>query len=152
MTIELRPAQTGDYEYIIARVDHWWGGRNMAAMLPRLFFEHFTPTTAIAVDGESARIAGFVCGFVSQTDPDIAYIHFVGVDPDLRGTGVGRTLYEWFFEQGAAQGCTRVKSVTSPLNGGSRSFHAAMGFGEHWVEDYDGRGEARIVFTREINR
>ena len=107
MTIELRPAQTGDYEYIIARVDHWWGGRNMAAMLPRLFFEHFTPTTAIAVDGESARIAGFVCGFVSQTDPDIAYIHFVGVDPELRGTGVGRTLYEWFFTQAAAQGCTR---------------------------------------------
>ncbi len=81
--LELRPVEPGDYEYVIPRVDHWWGGRKMAALLPRLFFEHFAPTTAIAVDAGTHGIVGFVCGFVSQTDPDIAYIHFVGVDPEL---------------------------------------------------------------------
>ena len=42
---------------------------------------------------------GFVCGFLSQTDPEEAYIHFVGVSPEHRGGGVGRTLYERFFAE-----------------------------------------------------
>ncbi|HMK12378.1 MAG TPA: GNAT family N-acetyltransferase [Acidimicrobiales bacterium] len=91
-----------------------------------------------------------MCGFISQTDPDLAYIHCVCVDPDARGAGVGRTLYEWFFARALASGCTRVKCVTSPQNSGSRAFHAAMGFTEHWVEDYDGQGEPRIVFARDL--
>ena len=124
----------------------------MAALLPRLFFEQFSPTTAVAVDEASQRIIGFLCGFVSQTDPELAYIHFVGVDPDRRGGGVGRTLYEWFFAQAIEQGCRRVKCVTAPQNGGSRAFHAAMGFTEHWVEDYDGQGDPRVVFNRELSR
>ena len=152
MNVELRPVQPGDYEYVIPRLDHWWGGRKMSALLPRLFFEQFSPTTTIATDTDTQGIVGFVCGFVSQTDPSTAYIHFVGVDPDARGAGIGRTLYEWFFDRAVDSGCTRVKGVTSPLNGGSRSFHAAMGFTEHWVEDYDGQGEPRIVFSRNLSR
>ena len=62
----------------------------MAALLPRLFFEHFGPTTTIAVDSETRRIVGFVCGFVSQSDPDVAYIHFVGIDPERRGARAGK--------------------------------------------------------------
>ena len=151
MRVELRPVQLGDYEYVIPRLDHWWGGRKMSVLLPRLFFEHFSPTTAIAVDADTHGIVGFVCGFVSQTDPSTAYIHFVGVDPEARGAGIGRTLYEWFFARAIESGCTRVKGVTSPLNGGSRSFHAAMGFTEHWVEDYDGQGEPRVVFSRDLS-
>jgi hypothetical protein len=27
---------------VIAVIDEWWGGRPMAGMLPRLFFDHFT--------------------------------------------------------------------------------------------------------------
>ena len=123
----------------------------MSVLLPRLFFEQFSPTTAIAIDADTKGIVGFVCGFVSQTDPSTAYIHFVGVDPEARGAGIGRTLYEWFFARAIESGCTRVKGVTSPLNGGSRSFHAAMGFTEHWVEDYDGQGEPRVVFSRDLS-
>jgi ribosomal protein S18 acetylase RimI-like enzyme len=149
VTVELRPVQAGDYEYIVPRVDHWWGGRNMAALLPRLFFEQFDPTTRIAVDG-SGRTVGFVCGFISQSDPELAYIHFVGVDPDVRGAGIGRTLYQWFLDQASAKGCTRVTCVTAPQNSGSRAFHAAMGFTERWVEDYDGHGDPRIVFSKEL--
>lgn len=148
--IALRPVEPGDYEYVIPRIDHWWGGRKMAALLPRLFFEHFGPTTTIAVDSETRRIVGFVCGFVSQTDPDLAYIHFIGIDPERRGAGAGKALYEWFFSQAVTRGCRRVTCVTAPQNAGSRAFHAAMGFSEHWVEDYDGQGEPRIVFNREL--
>ncbi|HTN80234.1 MAG TPA: GNAT family N-acetyltransferase, partial [Acidimicrobiales bacterium] len=128
MNVVLRPVQPGDYEHVIPRLDVWWGGRKMTALLPRLFFEQFSPTTVIATDAESGRIVGFVCGFISQTDPDLAYIHFVGVDPECRAEGVGRTLYEWLFGRAVELGCERVKCVTSPQNSGSRAFHASMGF------------------------
>ena len=53
-------------------------------MLPRLFFTHFHPTRFVAE--QDGRIAGFVIGFVSQTDPEETCIHCVGIDPSLRGT------------------------------------------------------------------
>ncbi|MDQ3086612.1 MAG: GNAT family N-acetyltransferase, partial [Actinomycetota bacterium] len=83
---------------MIGRVNVWWGGREMAPILPRLFFLHFEGTSFVAEDGDG-DLSGFVCGFLSQTDPEEAYIHFVGVSPEHRGTGVGRTLYERFFSE-----------------------------------------------------
>ena len=100
MTVDLREPAPGDYEYLIGRVDDWWGGRSMAPMLPRLFFDHFPATTRIACDGTDGSVLGFVCGFVSQADPHVAYIHFVGVDPVASGRDVGRTLYRWFADAG----------------------------------------------------
>ena len=41
-------------------------------------------------------------GFMSQSRPAEAYIHFVGVHPDERGHGLGRRLYE-HFEPGDAE-------------------------------------------------
>ena len=43
-----------------------------------------TRRSCVDDDGE---IAGFLCGFRSQTHDDEAYIHFVGVDPARRGAG-----------------------------------------------------------------
>ena len=128
----------------------------MADMLPKLFFVHFRSTTFVAeADG---RLVGFVAGFRSQTHADQAYIHFVGVDPGCRGAGLGRRLYERFFEAAAAQGCSEVHCVTSPLNTGSIAFHFALGFealagdsganGVPFVTDYDGLGESRVRFRK----
>jgi GNAT superfamily N-acetyltransferase/catechol 2,3-dioxygenase-like lactoylglutathione lyase family enzyme len=137
---------------VISHLDEWWGGgRHMTDMLPRLFFEHFADTSIVAAVGDGPPLA-FLVGLVSRTDPTAAYIHFVGVDPEARGTGVGRRLYEWFFERAASLGCSSVGCVTSPLNTGSRAFHSAMGFTEEQVEDYDGLGEPRMKFRRELDR
>ena len=96
----------------------------MAAMLPKLFFVHFRDTSFVVDD--DGEIAGFLCGFRSQTHADEAYIHFVGVDPDRRGAGVARALYERFFEAVAPR--TIVRAVTSPVNERSVAFHRALGF------------------------
>ena len=77
-----------DYGAVIGVVDQWWGGRSMAAMLPKLFFVHFRDTSFVMDD--DGEIAGFLCGFRSQTHADEAYIHFVGVDPERRGAGIAR--------------------------------------------------------------
>jgi ribosomal protein S18 acetylase RimI-like enzyme len=152
--VALRRATGHDHAFVIRRLDDWWGGRQMAAMLPKLFFVHFPATTTVAVERLPAggeRIVGFLCGFVSQADPLVAYIHFVGVDPEARGAGLGRSLYTWFFERAASLGCRRVECVTSPINTGSRAFHAAMGFDERLVDDYDGHGEARVLMSRPLS-
>jgi ribosomal protein S18 acetylase RimI-like enzyme len=123
----------------------------MAPMLPTLFFLHFEGTSFVAED-ERGDLTGFVCGFLSQTNPDEAYIHFVGVSPDHRAEGLGRSLYERFFDEVRAQGRTVVRCVTSPANQRSVAFHEALGFEvERVAEDYDGPGEDRILFVKRLD-
>jgi len=86
----IRPLRPSDHARVIAVIDEWWGGRPMARMLPRLFFDHFTDTS-FAADRDDA-LAGFLVGFVSPARPDEAYIHFVGVHPGERSQGLGRRL------------------------------------------------------------
>jgi ribosomal protein S18 acetylase RimI-like enzyme len=143
--IALRHAEPEDHARVVAVVDDWWGGRPMADMLPRLFFVHFRDTSFVAE--EDGRLAGFLCGFLSQTFADEAYVHFAGVDPGVRGRGVGRLLYERFFE--AVRPRTIVRCVTSPVNEASVAFHTSLGFEvERVAEGYDGRGGDRVLLVR----
>lgn len=151
-----------DYPHIIPMVNEWWGGRNMSPMLPRLFFQHFQDTSFVTTTvGEKPRIVGFLVGFVSQTNPDVGYIHFVGVDPGYRKSGIGEALYSHFFDEVRRRGCHKVSCVTSPVNKTSIAFHQRMGFsiqpgdssseeGIPMTLDYDGPGEPRVKFTKRI--
>jgi ribosomal protein S18 acetylase RimI-like enzyme len=94
--MNIRPISERDHAPIIAVVDQWWGGRQMAGLLPRLFFAHFQDTSFVIED--DGRIIAFLIGFVSQTDPLQAYIHFVGIHPEHRKHGLGKRLYDLFFE------------------------------------------------------
>lgn len=158
MTVAIRHLEPSDFAPVNAVVDDWWGGRPMRDMLPRLFFVHFRPTSfAAEIDG---ALAGFLCGFVSQSDPDVAYVHFIGVDPARRGKQIGRRLYERFFEAAQAAGCRHVRAVTSPRNDASIAFHRRVGFtvlpGPQAAGDapftpgYDGPREDRVVFSRAL--
>lgn len=148
--MEIRHAEPADYGRVIGRVNAWWGGRDMAPMLPRLFFVHFEGTSYV-VDDDQGQLAAFLIGFLSQTEPDESYVHFVGVAPEHRGEGLGRRLYERFFEDARAQGRTRARCVTSPANEASVAFHKALGFEvERVARDYDGPGEDRVLFVKRL--
>lgn len=158
MAVQIRPIRPSDYRPVISVIDGWWGGRHMADMLPRLFFEHFTDTSFAAErDGE---LAGFLVGFESQSRPAEAYIHFAGVHPAERSRGLGRQLYERFFVVVQARGCVLVRAVTSPVNCGSIAFHRRMGFdiepgdalagGVPVAAGYDGDGQDRVRFVRQL--
>ncbi len=149
--VTVRHAKPSDYGRVIGRVNVWWGGRDMAPMLPRLFFLHFEGTSYVAEDAEG-DLAAFLCGFLSQTDPVEAYIHFVGVSPEHRGGGLGRLLYERFFTEARDQGRTVVRCVTSPANEESLAFHRALGFEvDRIAEDYDGPGEDRVLLVKRLD-
>ena len=158
MTVHIRQIRPSDYQPVISVIDGWWDGRQMADMLPRLFFEHFTETSFAAErDGE---LVGFLVGFLSQSRPGEAYIHFVGVHPAERGRGLGRQLYQRFFAAAQARGATLVRAVTAPVNRGSVRFHQQLGFGiepgDGQVDGiavatgYDGDGQDRVRFTKHL--
>jgi ribosomal protein S18 acetylase RimI-like enzyme len=148
--LTIRHAEPADHARVAAVIDEWWGGRRMQDMLPRLFFTHFRDTSFVAED-DTGGLAGFLCGFLSQTFPDEGYIHFVGVAPEQRGAGLARDLYERFFAAARADGRTTVRCVTAPVNAGSLAFHARLGFAvEAEIENYDGAGESRVLLRKAL--
>lgn len=146
----IRHARPSDYGRVIGRVNVWWGGREMAPALPQLFFLHFEGTSFVAED-EDGDLAGFLVGFLSQTNPDEAYIHFVGVSPERRGQGIGSALYERFCEEARSHGRSVVRCVAPPASEDSLAFHRALGFEvERVVPDYDGPGEDRVLLVKHL--
>lgn len=156
--MQTRNIQESDYNYVIERLNTWWGGRNMADMLPRLFFIHFQDSSFICFKGN--RVIGFVVGFISNSQKDTGYIHFVGVDPDFRRSNIANALYSRFFNYCKNKGVKYIKCVTSPVNTGSIAFHHKMGFKASAYDsqgnpvptkDYDGPGEHRVIFKLRLS-
>lgn len=151
-----RPPSEADHADVLVALDMWWGdvggssgGAQRAALLPRLFFQHFTDTSLVVRDRD--HLVAFLVGFLSQSRPDEAYIHFVGVDPNHQGQGIGANLYRRFFDIAEAHGRNSVHAVTSVPNTQSQAFHRRMGFTvSEPIANYDGRGGDRVKFTRAL--
>jgi len=147
--LTLRSPTEADHARVLSVLNDWWGGRNLRHLLPRLYFQHFNDTSFI-VEKDGALVA-FLIGFVSQSEPGVSYIHFVGVHPEYRQGGIARALYERFFELARARGAREVHLITSPVNAGSIAYHLRLGFtASNPIPDYDGKGEDRIVFKKTI--
>jgi GNAT superfamily N-acetyltransferase len=155
--ITLRRPRVADHPVVAGAIPDWWGmpGTSIHLLLPPLFFQHFSDTSFVVEDADG--MAAFLIGFHSHAQPGVAYIHFVGVRPDLRNAGLARTLYETFFEEARGAGCHRVDAITGVPNRGSQAFHAALGFeasgdtdfdGVRAWRDNDGPGEHRVAFSR----
>lgn len=154
------PLET-DYPRVVEVVDEWWGGRKMRALLPRLWFQHFSGTSWL-LETPDGRLAGFIVAFISQDDPTTGYVHMIAADPNWRRSGIGRALYERVFGDLAARGVRRVRAITWPGNRSSVAFHTALGFriddgpgtqrlyGIPAYADYDGWGEDRVAFTKDL--
>lgn len=121
-----RPTEA-DYSAIIRVIDGWWGGRQMDVLLPRLWLQHFTGTSWLA-ETETGAIAGFLIGFLSPDQPQKAYCHMIATNPNVRRHGLGRALYEHFFDDARGDGRTEVVAVTWPANRASLAFHRSLGF------------------------
>jgi ribosomal protein S18 acetylase RimI-like enzyme len=158
---QLRTPTESDYSAVASAIQSWWtqpgldtaaAARERAALVPRLWLQHFAHTSLLAE--HDGRLSGFLIGFLSQDRADEGYIHFVGVAPDQRDRGIGRLLYERFFALCRDAQRSTVRCVTSPSNALSIAFHEAMGFeversgGETAKPDYDGPGVPRVTFVR----
>lgn len=148
-TMNIRNVTTDDYERLSDVVNEWGARTNIFQIVPRLFFEHFQPTSfVIELHGETI---GLVIGFISQTDDKQAYVHFIGINPNFRQQGIGRQLYKHFFKTVRNKGCNEILCITTPLNRTSIAFHEALGFQASKMKDYNGPGEDRITFSCLLN-
>ena len=141
--MNLRPATPADHGRIVAIQPSWWGGRDLTDLIQPLFLENFA-STSLVVDDEAGELAAFLIGFASADDPTAAYVHFLGVDPNARGQGLGRRLHESFAEMMAARGVTTVRCITSTVNSESIAFHQHIGFE---IESID---ESSVHFVRHL--
>jgi RimJ/RimL family protein N-acetyltransferase len=146
--IRFRAATPADHPRVLAVANDWWGGREVAWLAQRLFFDHFADTSLIAEDGSG--LAGFLIGFLSQARAEEAYIHMVATRPDRRRTGLARELYVRFFELARAAGRDAVSCITAPANEDSIAFHEALGFSADVHPDHEGPGADKVVFRVEL--
>jgi GNAT superfamily N-acetyltransferase len=156
--VRWRNIEPGDQTRVAAVIDQWWGGRAMSGRLSHVFFIHFQPTSFVVECSD--ELLGFLLGFVSQTMPNEAYVHFVGVHADYRRLGLGRRLYERFCTAAGLLGCDTVRSHTSPQNRLSIAFHTAQRFnidpGDDVIDgvsvwrDFAGPGEHRVRFVKHL--
>jgi ribosomal protein S18 acetylase RimI-like enzyme len=134
----------------------------MVSMLPKLWFKDFAATSFVIRSAESQPIA-FLVGYISQTDKTKAYVHFIGVDPEYRSDGLGKSLYEAFGRKALGLGANRIEAVTSPFNKTSLKFHESLGFMAKenngdialptqavGVKDFDGIGEDRVLLEKTL--
>jgi len=159
LKINIRNGKPSDHARVVAVMPQWWGGRDLSSSVLKVFFVHFSNTTFIAEDGND--LVGFLIGFMSQSEKDVGYIHFAGVHPDYRKTGLGRTLFEKFYEACKVNNRSVVKSCTSPVNKLSIKFHQKMGFmiepGDGIIDgvpvspNYLGKDNPKVLFKKELN-
>lgn len=154
----IRKAKPSDHAGVIAALQNWWGGRDLTAMLPKLFLNHFNATSLVIE--KRGQMIGFLIGFMSPALENEAYVHFMGIHPDFRNKGLGKSIYERFFELCRQQNRTIVRACTSPVNKNSVAFHKKIGFqvesGDDQIEgipvtrDYNRPGDHKVKFTKRI--
>lgn len=159
--LNIRHPTESDHARVTNVMTGWWGGRDLTALLPRLYFQHFADTSFIveksqnadgaeqtlmnadkskknqrpsaqsansAFKGLNPELIAFLIGFMSQSQPHVAYIHFVGVHPDHRKHGLAKYMYERFFTLARSRGACEVHCITASVNTTSIAFHKKMGF------------------------
>lgn len=144
--MRVRLVKGSDYYVISPLTNDWWNGRQMSDLLPKLFFDHFKNTSFIVE--EEGKIIGFLIGFLSQSYSNEAYIHFVGIHPEHRGKGIGKQLYNQFFDVIKQNGRNIVRCVTSPVNEASIAYHTKMGFE---IEQWNKTNEDKVLFIKYLN-
>ena len=150
-SVTIRHAQPADYGRVIQHVNAWWGGREMAPMLPKLFFLHFEGTSFVAED-DDGRIVAFLIGFVSQTERRRGVHPFRGRRAGAAWLGRRARALRALLRRGERAWAAPSSAVSRRLRTtDSVAFHEALGFEvDRVAPDYDGPGEDRVLFLKPL--
>jgi ribosomal protein S18 acetylase RimI-like enzyme len=112
---------------------------------------------------QAGRPLGILLGLASPNATGEASIQRIAVDPEFRRRGIGRALVSRFADAQERTGASRLTATCSPDDRPSLAFFAALGFrpnagpgsrklyGVPAFEDWEGRGEDRVLLERPIS-
>ncbi|MFB7996240.1 GNAT family N-acetyltransferase [Streptomyces sp. NPDC056002] len=146
MDIHIAPAGMADFHQVLTDHPRYWGERDLRSLHLAALVQEFGSTSLMARAEDGIR--GYIFGFV--TPDGTGYVHLIATRDDARGTGLGRRLYTAFAEAAERLGAQRLKAITSTENTGSIAFHRSLGFDAKIVDDYNGPGQAMVVFHRDL--
>jgi GNAT superfamily N-acetyltransferase len=144
MRTQITLAGMADIQQVLADHHRYWGDRDLRSLHLLALVQEFGETCLVARAEDG--IHGYVIGFVTPTGT--GYVHLIATRDDARGTGLGRRLYAAFADAAHRDGALRLKAITSLGNTGSIAFHRRLGFDVQTVDDYNGPGQAMVVFHR----
>lgn len=80
---------------------------------------HFAPTSVVAVDRDTGKLAGFVASYRVPDDPDVLFVWQVGVSPTHRKRGIGLKLLRALLDQPGNAGVRHLHATVTPSNAAS---------------------------------
>jgi amino-acid N-acetyltransferase len=107
MDIQIRPATEADVEGILALVNGY-AAQNL--MLPRTADQIGRALPRFLVAERAGRIMG--CGSNVELTPILTELRSLAVDPEMRGTGLGRRLVSALVEKARSDGYERICALT----------------------------------------
>jgi ribosomal protein S18 acetylase RimI-like enzyme len=125
-----------------------------------LFTKYFANTCFVAE--RDNQIVGYILGFISQLEKNVAYIHNICIAPDLRRKKIGSSLYQKFFQNMKNEKCQKIFLIINPINKFSIKYHESLGFNvlnvgeEIFVDgvpaskDYNGLGKHMVVMCKSL--
>jgi ribosomal protein S18 acetylase RimI-like enzyme len=115
---------------------NWWGRDEpgdgvFEAGVRRLLGD---PNTDYLLAGDPAvGVCGLRYRFAVWTGSEDCSLEDLFVDPEARGSGLGRTLVEAAFERARQRGCARMELDANEANGAAVALYRSMGF-ESWSD------------------
>jgi GNAT superfamily N-acetyltransferase len=155
-TAEISACTRDDYLQILDDLAEFWDGRDVRSLHHPFLIHEFGNSAFVIRNG--SRVEAYLFGLISQTEP-VGYVHLVAVRASARRQQLAQRLYDRFIQFARQHGCRHLKAITTPANAGSIAFHKSLGMqllgepnadGVPVVDDYAGRGVARVVFWRAI--
>ena len=132
---------------ILADLPAFWGERDMAALHHPVWLSQFAPDAVVV--REQDELPGYLLG--TDTARGLAYAHLIAVRVDSRRRGVGKLLYDAFFDDAQRRGARRVEAMTTTTNTDSIAFHRRLGLSADVVPNYAGPDAPRILFRRSLS-
>jgi GNAT superfamily N-acetyltransferase len=154
--MDITACSKDDFDQIVSDLSQFWEHDRAVALHHPTLINEFAGTAYVVKEGE--KVIAYMFAFLSQSEP-AGYVHLLVVRRGYRKRGLGRKLYAHFEGYARSRGCTRLKSMTNPVNEQSIAFHKSIGMrllgepnaeGIPVVRDYAGPGRDRVVFEKEI--